>query len=160
MGRYGFDLDGTLDSCPELAHLARALALAGHKIWIITGSSFSHKAIEAKLYGLNVVDYQKVIKVEGVSDIAIGKAKGEECNKHKIDVYFDNDPEVLKGFASVCKSARVYILNGDILQPRIAPVPKRSLCRCQIEIGEFKPQRCMHCTEFFETIAQQRGHAN
>ena len=160
MGRYGFDLDGTLDSSPELAHLARALALAGHKIWIITGSPFSKKAIAAKLYGLNVVDYQKIITVDGTAgDEEIGKAKGEACNKHDIDLFFDNDPEVLKGFASVSKVARCYILSSEVLQPKVAPAVKRELCPCQRLTSECTEGRCMHCTAFLESRNQFVSHS-
>lgn len=122
--RYGFDLDGTLDSTPELAHLARALARAGHEIYIITGSSFSKKAIKAKLYGLNVVNYQKVVKVSGVTPFEVGQEKGKACKDLDIAVYFDNDSEVLKGVSDTNdKVTRVYILNAEKLQPTVAPIP-------------------------------------
>jgi hypothetical protein len=159
MAKYGFDLDGTLDSCPEIAHLARALGLKGHSIYIITASDFSRKAIKAKLFGLNVVNYRKVIKVSGSSSELIGKAKGEECEKNGIDLFFDNDPGVIAGMAATSKTERVYVLDADAMQPKITPEPKREGCPC-LEERYFIPSRCYHCPEFLDTPSVRSNHAH
>jgi hypothetical protein len=157
VARYGFDLDDCLTNSPEVAHLARALARDGHKVYVITASSADKKVLKAKLYGLNVVHYHKILKVDGDTEADIGRNKGDLCNKHGISVFFDNDAKVLAGFALTSKVARVLVLvSGDGHEPSRQAV-RSAICPCQ---SAARPAaRCFHCPEFLEDAAAVIEHA-
>jgi hypothetical protein len=152
VARYGFDLDDCLTSSPEVAHLARALAREGHKVYVITASGADKKALKAKLYGLNVVQYHKILKVAGETEEQIGRNKGELCNKHGISVFFDNDAKVLEGFALTSKIARVQVLpSGD------GHSPSRAVS-CPCITGARTAVRCYHCPDFLENSEDVSAH--
>lgn len=161
MARYGFDLDGTLDNNPEVAHLARALARDGHKTFILTSSSAGKKAIKAKLYGLNVIKYRKLFLIKGATEDEVGQAKGDVCNANGISLYFENDPKVIAGFRKTSKIAIVQVLppprsgpvipvstiSSDAKSPKGksktagGPVKPRSSCPCETSTRDI----CLHC---------------
>jgi len=143
MARYGFDIGGTIDNNPEVAHLARALAREGHKIIIITASDHDKKAIKAKLYALNVVDYYKLVMIKGTTPEDIGQKKGEACNKWKVSLYFDNNADVLEGFALTSKIATCRVMSPD---GATVDKPKRAEIDCPCTRGRESAARCFHCT--------------
>lgn len=181
MARYGFDLGGTIDNNPEVAHLCRALGREGHKIIIITATAANRKAVKAKLYALNIEWYYKVVIIRKTKSRKIGRAKGEACNKWKVSVYFDNDPKVLDGFLETSKIARVLVMEPVLMGAPGVQSPQAGMKIGGLKLGKkpsgknkkrtdlntdeimcpcnsvsVSPARCYHCTDF---LSKARDHA-
>lgn len=171
---------------PEIAHLARALAGDGHKVYIVTASSHNRKAIKAKLYGLNVVKYYKLIIIEGCkNDDEVGQAKGETCNDNGISVFFDNNQGVMDGFSKTSKIARVLVLSPaqakepvksgkksekdtkvpvdknikvPVVTKKLGKPEKKMSDDCPCMRAAFYPSRCFHCPEFLVSSDMRDDH--
>ena len=165
MARYAFDIDGTVNIA-EVAHLARALMRANHKVYFITANPASRKTVKAKLHNLNLEGYTKLKQVKGKDNDEIGKHKGDFCDKYRISVYFDNDPEVLTGVAKVSRVARVMVmdtgavaaLEEDLKKAKKKKKKRDVTCPCLNEVREFTGRRCYHCPEFLEFPWQRENH--
>jgi uncharacterized HAD superfamily protein len=101
----GFDIDGTITRHPPFfAFLARSLRQAGHRVLIITFRE-DRPATEADLAAWGV-SYNKLITATLDSSLKHGvdKWKAFVCRKEKVDIFFEDDPDVLReiGSATVC----------------------------------------------------------
>src|ERR1035441_3635801 len=181
MARYAFDLDGTLNTCPELCHLARALGREGHKTIIITASDYGKKELAAKIYAMNLEWIWKIVKVKGDisgDPINTGKKKGKVANKLKVSLYFDNDAQILAGFGHTSKIPRLNLLEPSHKLPKKKDQQSKradeiefdgddyleydsTYLACPCDTSAFVPlQRCYHCTTPLETVSQRARHAS
>jgi len=110
--RIGLDQHGVLDNIPFFKVVSELLVEAGHEVHIITGREW--KKIKNELYQNDIyegthythhfsitdhlLELGEDVRWEDENnpwfdDIAWNKVKGEYCEKHKIDIHFDDSEE-------------------------------------------------------------------
>lgn len=115
--RIGLDVHGVIDNIPFFQVIGRLLVNAGHEVHIITGRQW-HK-IREELADNSIFDHFHYTHHFSITDYLIknnqkcrwedpdnpwfdetewNKAKGEYCEREKIDVHFDDSAEYAEFF--------------------------------------------------------------
>ena len=124
----------------------------GHKIYFVTANPASRKVIKAKLSALNLDGYKKLLQVKGKTDVEIGKNKGDLCTKYKLSIFFDNNPDVIKGIAMVSEVALVQVMDDSELPKTEKKAAVSCPCLGEVRSNDlFVPVRCFHCPDFLES---------
>ena len=93
----GLDIDDTITMNPEFfSFISKALIDGGHKVIIIT---FRYDRLATKRFLEDLgIQYTALVTSKIHTDIYddINKWKGEVCERYKVDVFFEDMPEVLQ----------------------------------------------------------------
>ena len=93
----GFDIDDTITQYLEFFSLvSNALTNAGHRVVIITFRE-NRQTTESDLDQWNIA-YSELITstLDTCFEYGINEWKAEMCRQHDVDIFFDDDPRVLK----------------------------------------------------------------
>jgi hypothetical protein len=112
-----FDIDDTISRHPQFfSFLTQALKAAGHEVLIITFRE-DRPAAEADLCAWGIA-WTKLITstLEACLAVGVDEWKAAECRKARVDVFFEDDPNVLQHIdpITVC------------LQPYVRPEPEEN----------------------------------
>lgn len=92
-----FDIDDTITRHPEFfAFLSASLRDAGHRVLIITFRENRDATIaDLRKWG---IEYDDVVTstLEGTLQAGVDEWKAAVCLEHQVDIFFEDDPEVLK----------------------------------------------------------------
>lgn len=96
--RVAFDIDDTITLCPEFfALISKALMDAGHDVFIIS-YRMDQQATEEELRNSGIV-FREVLLLGDTGDecteVDFYEWKAEMCRKLKIDIFFEDMPEVI-----------------------------------------------------------------
>jgi hypothetical protein len=96
-----FDIDDTITKHPQFfAFLTQALIAAGHKVLIITFRE-DRLATESDLQGWGVGWTTLITStLDACLETGVDEWKSSECRKAGVDVFFEDDPNVLQHIAS------------------------------------------------------------
>ncbi|QNN24085.1 hypothetical protein HED60_18020 [Planctomycetales bacterium ZRK34] len=102
-----FDIDDTITRHPVFfALVSQALVQAGHRVLILTFRDEHYReTTEADLHTWGITYDQLICWSMETCDLAdIDTWKAEECRRHGVDVFFEDDPDVLARVdaATVC----------------------------------------------------------
>lgn len=93
----GFDIDGTITRHPPFfAFLGASLVEAGHRVLIVTFRA-DRESTQADLEAW-AIPYHKLITstAQSVLEQGVDRWKAAVCRDEKIDVFFEDDPEILQ----------------------------------------------------------------
>ena len=93
----GLDIDDTITQHPEFfSLLSHALVDAGHRVIIITFRE-DRQATEIALEQWNI-SYNELFTstLGGCFEYGVNEWKAEMCRQHDVDIFFDDDPRVIK----------------------------------------------------------------
>ncbi len=97
----GFDIDDTITrNVSFFSFLSKALIDAGHKVIIITHRD-QRKITERDMKKWNIHYHELILSdINSMLNYGVNEWKAEICREKKIDVFFEDDPDVLKNIAS------------------------------------------------------------
>lgn len=117
--RVGFDLDGVLDH-PAMADLYNTLAEQGHDVYVITGvfPEADWQLAEEKWEKLDRNGLCKPTEFIILTAVGpefpleyrlrdLGLRKGNECEKHEIDIFFDDSELYCETIPKMCGRVKV-----------------------------------------------------
>ena len=93
----GLDIDDTITRHPEFfALMSQALVAAGHEVVIITFRD-DREATQEDLESWGVA-YTKLVtsSLEAHLEHGVDEWKGVVCSEHGVEVFFDDDPDVIR----------------------------------------------------------------
>jgi len=110
-----FDIDDTISRHPQFfAFLTQALKAAGHQVLIITFRE-DRSATEADLRAWGIAWTRLITStLDACLAVGVDEWKASECRKARVDIFFEDDPNVLQHIdpATLC------------LQPYTRPEPQ------------------------------------
>ena len=94
--RIGIDIDDTITRCPEFfALISRALVAGGHEVYVISYRE-GQEAVRAELGGWGIAYSDVVLPTnEELDNAGFYEWKVQTCRRLKIDVLFEDMPEVI-----------------------------------------------------------------
>ena len=109
-----FDIDDTISRHPQFfAFLTQALKAAGHKVLIITFRE-DRVATESDLRGWGIAWTTLITStLEACLKTGVDEWKSSECRKAGVDVFFEDDPNVLKHIDPNTVCLQPYLPHGS-----------------------------------------------